>query len=63
MSYENENCMNKSLPDFIRLGYAFVPIQHIGKVYTPETAIRQGTIFPELDIGIGEYERGLYDGR
>ena len=46
-----------------KVGYAYVPFQKLGRVYTPERAIQQGTIFPELDIGIGEYERGLYDGK
>ena len=48
---------------FIRVGYAYIPVQTLGKVYTPERAIIQGTIFPELDLTIGEYERGLYDGK
>lgn len=50
-------------PAKIAVGYANVPFQRLGRVYTPEKAITRGTIFPELDIGIGEYERGLYDGK
>ena len=46
-----------------RVGYAYVPFQRLGRVYTPERAMQQGTVFPELDICIGEYERGLYDGK
>ncbi|MBQ3843223.1 MAG: spore coat associated protein CotJA [Ruminiclostridium sp.] len=46
-----------------RVGYAYVPFQKLGRVYTPEKAMVQGTIFPELDICLGEYERGLYDGK
>ncbi len=46
-----------------RVGYAFVPVQRIGKVYPPSKAIMQGTIFPELDIGIDEYLRGLWNGK
>ena len=30
---------------------------------TPEKALERGTVFPELDISISEYERGLYDGK
>ncbi len=48
---------------YIRVGYAYVPFQKLGRVYTCEKAMAQGTVFPELDIGIGEYERGLYDGK
>lgn len=51
----------KTMP--VKVGYAYVPYQKLGRVYTPERAMQQGTIFPELDICIGEYERGLYDGR
>lgn len=47
-----------------RLGYAYVPMQQcIGKVYSPQKALCVGTIFPELNITIGEYERGLYSGK
>ena len=46
-----------------RVGYAYVPYQTLGRVYTPERALIQGTIFPELDIKLDEYERGLYDGK
>lgn len=60
----NNNDIN-DMPDMTcgKVGYAFVPFQKLGKVYTPERAMQQGTVFPELDLTIGEYERGLYDGR
>lgn len=45
-----------------RIGYAYVPFQRLGKLYDLETAMRAGTIFPELNIMIDEYERGLYNG-
>ena len=41
---------------------AYAPFQRLGKLYDPETAMRAGTIFPELNITIDEYERGLYNG-
>lgn len=48
----------------VRPGYGYVPFQRgIGKVYSPQKALAVGTIFPELNITIGEYERGLYDGK
>ncbi|HBH94330.1 MAG TPA: spore coat associated protein CotJA [Ruminococcaceae bacterium] len=57
------SCENVSYGNF-RLGYAYVPCQKcVGKVYSPERALKEGTIFPELNITIGEYERGLYDGK
>lgn len=45
-----------------RPGYAFVPFQHMGKLLTPEAALMAGTVFPELNLTIEEYERGLYNG-
>ncbi len=44
-------------------GYAFVPDQQLGKVYGPSAALQNGTVFPELNIPIGQYERGLYNGK
>ena len=46
-----------------RVGYSFVPIQRMDKVYSPSKALMAGTIFPELNITIDEYERGLYNGK
>lgn len=45
------------------VGYAFVPVQKMEKVYSPNKALRAGTIFPELNITIDEYERGLFNGK
>ncbi len=46
-----------------RVGYAFVPFQRMEKVYSPNKAMRAGTIFPELNITLDEYERGLFNGK
>ena len=46
-----------------RPGYAFVPRQRMEKGYSPSKAIKVGTIFPELNITLEEYERGLYNGK
>ncbi len=46
-----------------RVGYAYVPVQMLDKVYSPNIALKAGTIFPELNITIDEYERGLYNGK
>lgn len=48
---------------FVRLGYAYVPVQKLDKVYSPNNALKCGTIFPELNLTIDEYERGLYNGK
>ena len=57
MEYESRNKPVK------RVGYAYVPVQKMDKVYSPNTALKAGTIFPELNITIEEYERGLYNGK
>lgn len=46
-----------------RVGYAYVPVQIMKKVYSPQAALCEGTVFPELNIPIGVYERGLYNGK
>lgn len=46
-----------------RPGYSFVPVQRMEKVYSPSKAMRAGTIFPELDLTLEEYERGLFNGK
>ena len=47
----------------MNVGYAYVPVQHLDKVYSPNAALQQGTIFPELNITIDKYERGLWNGK
>ncbi len=44
-------------------GYAWVTVQYLDMVFSPNKAIKAGTIFPELNITIDEYERGLYNGK
>lgn len=51
-----------SIPVKKKAGYAYAPFQRLGKLYDPETAMRAGTVFPELNITLDEYERGLYNG-
>ena len=46
-----------------KVGYAYVPIQKLNRLYSPDKALMRGTIFPELDLTIDEYERGLYNGQ
>jgi len=46
-----------------RPGYAYVPFQRMDKVYPPNRAMKAGTIFPELNITLDEYERGLFNGK
>lgn len=45
------------------VGYSYVVFQRMEKVYSPNKAIKVGTIFPELNITLDEYERGLYNGK
>lgn len=61
-SHENICCSDGDFAP--KLGYGYVKMQRgIGKVYSPEKALMSGTIFPELNITINEYERGLYNGK
>lgn len=54
--------MDKMRPIW-RVGYAYVPIQRMERIYSPAKAMRAGTVFPELDITMDEYERGLFNGK
>ena len=47
--------MNKSYEEYIRVGYAFVPIQEFSELYTPEEALSTGTAFPELNLPMSVY--------
>lgn len=47
---------NTSYPTpYIRVGYAFVPVQKLGEILSPEEGLRKGSIFPELVIPMSEY--------
>ena len=37
------------------VGYAYVPVQQLGDVFDVCSAIKNGTVFPELELGIDEY--------
>lgn len=37
------------------IGYAYVPVQQLDKVYCPEDALNQASLFPELVMDLGEY--------
>lgn len=59
--YYMDNIINNK--SYKRAGYAYVPPQKLDKVYSPNKALKAGTVFPELDLTIDEYERGLYNGK
>ena len=42
--------INRSCIDNLPLAMAYVPMQKWGELYDPETAICQGTAFPELNL-------------
>lgn len=37
------------------VGYGYVPVQELEKIYDVDKAIVSGTVFPELDLDICEY--------
>lgn len=45
----NSDFFIKPLPKKTVEAMAYVPFQNAGKLYSPEQAIRMGTLFPELD--------------
>lgn len=46
------NCMTQSCGC---VGYGYVPVQELNTVYDCDCAIKNGTVFPELDLDISEY--------
>ena len=47
--------MNKQYEELSKVGYAFIPIQELGELYSPEEALSNGTAFPELNLPISVY--------
>lgn len=47
----------------LKLGYAFVPVQTLDKVWTPEEGLLRGSLFPELYMPFGVYGGGVLDER
>lgn len=48
--------MNKNYEEImVRVGYAFVPVQVFGEMYSPEEALANGTAFPELNLPMAIY--------
>ncbi len=39
----------------MRIGYAYVPIQRFRMLYSPEDALKHGTLFEELYMPLGVY--------
>ena len=38
-----------------KVAYAYVPVQELNETYTPDKGLKQGTIFPELDLPMEVY--------
>lgn len=52
------NCkddMNNNYIQTVCVGYAYVVPQIMGETYEPMTALKNGTMFPELNIPYGCY--------
>lgn len=45
----SENYAGLKMPDGFVVAMAYVPWQEFESMYPPETALKQGTLFPELD--------------
>ena len=46
----------KPFPNDTTVTMAYVPYQNAGKLYSPEHAIQQGTLFPELNKPFKAYK-------
>ncbi|MBE6861140.1 MAG: spore coat associated protein CotJA [Ruminococcus sp.] len=46
----NSNTIKNSFPAETPLAMAYVPFQQIKEVYEADTALKNGTLFPELDF-------------
>lgn len=48
--------MNKNYDElYTKVGYAYVPVQVLNEIYSPEEALANGTAFPELNLPISVY--------
>lgn len=47
----------------LRVGYSYVPIQKFGEVYTYSDALKNGTLFPELNLPLGVYGKKALGGK
>lgn len=45
-----------------RVGYSYVPIQRLGEVYNCDEALKNGTLFPELNMPLGVYGKNALGG-
>ena len=50
-------------------GYSYAPIQKFGEMYSAEEGLKNGTVFPELNLPLGVYGKkevpagGEYNGK
>lgn len=42
-------CVIPNMPESPALAMAYVPMQQLKTIYSPETALLKGTLYPELD--------------
>jgi hypothetical protein len=58
-SREGGNCEVKEnlCLDFMPLAYLYVPMQKFRMLYPSDTALKNGTLFEELDLPVGVYDR------
>lgn len=50
---DNKASMTSEFPRSTPLAMAYVPYQNWGEVYDDDTAIKRGTLFPDLDLPFG----------
>lgn len=52
-------CDSSNMNQTTKVGYAYVPVQMLTDTYDPAQALENGTVFPQLNIPLGSYERGM----
>lgn len=65
MDCKNNDCkndMNDIYTQNVCVGYAFVVPQFMNETYDPQTALCNGTMFPELNMPFGTYVPKQQDG-
>lgn len=54
----NSECINEMNNNYIQsvcVGYSFIVPQIMDETYDPQTALCNGTMFPELNMPLGSY--------
>ena len=57
MNYSKQEMCPTPFPMKPMLAHAYIPYQCMSTIYETNKGLYRGTIFPELDMPMGEYDR------